>query len=223
MKVQLIPIPAIMLVVLGGTFSINNACFLTDHLHRATSFTSITNPSLKIRNKYGNVLTRLRALDIKVRIVGKQVKSSDQRWIEDAAGVYEKRVKPNGLGIQTIWHKKDDELVKGVEMDKTKGSAVVYLDPSVGRQCTSEDFSKNLYKWFEEGGSRVTFVIGGAEGLPPSLREQAAIAGRKKGFNGLSNSLSLSDMTFTHQFARMLLMEQIYRASEIRKGSGKHV
>lgn len=54
-------------------------------------------------------------------------------------------------------------------------------------------------------------MIGGAEGLPPELLEQ-----------GDRKMISLGMMTFTHQFARVLLMEQIYRASEIRKGSGYH-
>ena len=59
------------------------------------------------------------------------------------------------------------------------------------------------------------FVIGGAEGLPSELKETRS--GRPR-----PTLISLSAMTFTHQFARMLLIEQIYRASEIRKGSGYH-
>jgi 23S rRNA (pseudouridine1915-N3)-methyltransferase len=68
-----------------------------------------------------------------------------------------------------------------------------------------------MYSWLEEGGSRLTFVIGGAEGLPQEIKQQQQ-----------RDMLSLGMMTFTHQFARLLLMEQIYRASEIKKGSGYH-
>lgn len=50
-----------------------------------------------------------------------------------------------------------------------------------------------------------------AEGLPDELRSSST-----------QIMISLSDLTFTHQFARLLLIEQIYRASEIRKGSGYH-
>ena len=166
-------------------------------------------------------LTRLDALGVKIRIVGKPTKTSDQKWLEDAADVYDKRIRPNGVEIETIWHKQDVDLVKGVNTDQSKGHAIIYLDPLLGKQCTSEKFSDMLYDtWFLEGGSRVCFVIGGAEGLPPSLKEEAstAIRGAK---SPLRYTLSLSDMTFTHQFARTLLMEQIYRASEIRKGTGK--
>lgn len=59
------------------------------------------------------------------------------------------------------------------------------------------------------GGSRLVFVIGGAEGLPPSLKKSKEL-------------WSLSKLTFTHQWARVLLTEQIYRATEIKKGSGYH-
>ena len=169
-----------------------------------------------------NHVSRLHALGVKIRIVGKPSKNSDQSWLEDAANVYQKRIRPNGVDIDTIWHKQDSDLIKGVETDQNKGHAIIYLDPTVGKQCSSEKFSDMLYeRWFVEGGSRVSFVIGGAEGLPPSLRQEAGSAARGQG-GVLRHTLSLSDMTFTHQFARTLLMEQIYRASEIKKGSGKY-
>jgi 23S rRNA (pseudouridine1915-N3)-methyltransferase len=69
---------------------------------------------------------------------------------------------------------------------------------------------------------RSRFLFRKAEGLPNEMKD------------GLSNSnsislkkrnpilLSLSDLTFTHQFTRLVLIEQIYRATEIRKGSGYH-
>lgn len=53
-----------------------------------------------------------------------------------------------------------------------------------------------------------------AEGLPSELKD-----GTIKDKHIL---LSLSELTFTHQFARLVLIEQIYRATEIRKGSGYH-
>ena len=78
---------------------------------------------------------------------------------------------------------------------------------------TSEAFAGFLFSKLEEGGSRVTFVVGGAEGLPPGLKRSPPHGGAH---------LSLSSMTFTHLWARALLAEQIYRASEIRRGSQYH-
>jgi 23S rRNA (pseudouridine1915-N3)-methyltransferase len=111
--------------------------------------------------------------------------------------------------VSTQYHKNDDELIKGIEADESKNHKVVLLDP-IGKMCTSEVFADDMYRWLEEGGSRLTFVIGGAEGLPMEVR------------NGKRDLLSLGMMTFTHQFARILLVEQVYRASEIKKGSNYH-
>jgi 23S rRNA (pseudouridine1915-N3)-methyltransferase len=66
-----------------------------------------------------------------------------------------------------------------------------------------------VYKSFEDGGSHVSFIIGGFAGLPDGIRSAYPL-------------LTLSKMTWTHQMARLLLLEQIYRASEIFKGSAYH-
>ncbi|KAL7541327.1 hypothetical protein ACHAWF_006906 [Thalassiosira exigua] len=146
-------------------------------------------------------------LEVKIRMVGR--KNGGEKWLDSAYSTYETRLKSTNLKVITQYHKSDNELVKGTEADENKNHKVVLLDP-IGKMCTSEVFSDNMYRWLEEGGSRLTFVIGGAEGLPDDMKE---------GHRGM---LSLGKMTFTHQFARILLMEQIYRASEIRKGSGYH-
>jgi 23S rRNA (pseudouridine1915-N3)-methyltransferase len=56
----------------------------------------------------------------------------------------------------------------------------------------------------------VAFIVGGHEGLSPAVRERADI------------TLSLSGMTFTHEMARVLLLEQIYRAFTILRGEPYH-
>lgn len=179
------------------------------------------------------------ALEVKIRIVGRK---GAEKWLDDGYAVYEKRLRPAGINVQTHYHKNDNDLVKGVTADEDKNHEVVLLDP-LGRVSTSEKFSDDLYNWFDKGGSRLTFVIGGAEGLPYELRGDpsefaqqqegsdydyyrqggaGATAGSGRGHKPPKNMISLSPMTFTHQFARTVLIEQIYRASEIRKGSGYH-
>ena len=69
-------------------------------------------------------------------------------------------------------------------------------------------FSSFLLKEIEKGGSRLTFLIGGPDGLTPKLKTFPLV--------------SLSKMTLTHQIARLVLIEQIYRAFEIDRGSPYH-
>lgn len=164
-------------------------------------------------------------MDIKIRIVGR--KNGSEAWLEDAYSMYETRLQPSLLDVSTVWHKNDDELTKNVMTDAEKGHTVVLLDPT-GKTYTSEKFSEAVFDWLDIGGSRLSFVIGGAEGLPPELKYGYGTSGNGKKGNKKSSAgpqfqlFSLSSLTFTHQFARTLLIEQIYRASEIRKGSGYH-
>jgi 23S rRNA (pseudouridine1915-N3)-methyltransferase len=60
------------------------------------------------------------------------------------------------------------------------------------------------------GSDRLAFVIGGAEGIDPALKRQAAWR------------LSLSPMTFPHEIARLMLIEQLYRAQTILQGGPYH-
>jgi len=168
-------------------------------------------PHQPARNVRNYSITSLRmGRKVTIRIVGR--KTSEQ-WLEDACDMYLQRLKPSGLELETVWHKNDGALVKGVNSDYDKSSAsVVLLDPT-GKTLTSEKLADNIYRWLEDGGSRLVFVIGGADGLPPEL---------KYGSDRRPILLSLSQLTFTHQFARLVLIEQVYRASEIRKGSGYH-
>lgn len=78
-----------------------------------------------------------------------------------------------------------------------------------GKAMTSPDLARTLAQ--EEGsGRRVVFVIGGSLGLAP---EVVARAQRK---------LSFSPMTFPHQLARVMLLEQVYRACKINAGERYH-
>ncbi|KAL3942397.1 MAG: hypothetical protein SGBAC_003391 [Bacillariaceae sp.] len=150
-------------------------------------------------------------MKVNIRIVGR--KSGGETWLEDACEMYLTRLRPSGVEVDTTWHKDNPALIKGVETDASKGNMVVLLDP-LGKTKTSEQFSEDLYEWLDRGGSRMSFVIGGAEGLPSELKYPPT---RQK-----PSMISLSSMTFTHQFARLLLIEQIYRGTEIHKGSGYH-
>jgi 23S rRNA (pseudouridine1915-N3)-methyltransferase len=145
-----------------------------------------------------------RWLTTNIAVVGK--KNSVEGWIASGIAEYEKRLRPV-LSLNTIFLKNDDELVEYCARCR---DLVIALDEG-GKDMTSKEFSDYLYKSFELGGASVCFVIGGAEGLPASIRSSTSYP-----------KISLSSMTWTHQMSRLLLIEQIYRATEIRKGSSYH-
>ena len=85
----------------------------------------------------------------------------------------------------------------------------VALDPT-GQTSTSEDLAKRLSSLALNGKSRIAFLIGGAFGLSDAVLARANIR------------LSLSPMTFPHELARLILVEQLYRAFTIQRGEQYH-
>lgn len=79
-----------------------------------------------------------------------------------------------------------------------------------GQCITSVKFSKLLTQWTEDPATSPCFIIGGAYGLSKDV------------LNRCRYTLSLSPMTFPHELARVLLLEQLYRADSIRRGTPYH-
>ena len=79
-----------------------------------------------------------------------------------------------------------------------------------GKQLSSEEFSSLIKNAENSGFSQISFIIGGAFGLSEEVKQVCDFR------------LSLSKMTFTHRFARILLLEQIYRAENIAAGGKYH-
>ena len=75
-----------------------------------------------------------------------------------------------------------------------------------GEAITSPGLADTIEKWQNRGLKEVSFLIGGANGVSRRVAERADI------------SLSLSFLTFTHEMARAILLEQLYRAYTIIKG-----
>jgi 23S rRNA (pseudouridine1915-N3)-methyltransferase len=75
-----------------------------------------------------------------------------------------------------------------------------------GNSPSSPELANTVEKWQNRGLKEVTFVIGGARGVSAEVAERA------------DYRLSLSFLTFTHDMARALLLEQLYRAYTIIKG-----
>ena len=94
---------------------------------------------------------------------------------------------------------RDDRLAARIFKEIGDCPLIIGLDER-GRTMDSIAFSELVASWLNQGVPRVTFVIGGAEGLLPAVKERCHML------------LSLSKMTLPHRLARLLLAEQVYRA-----------
>jgi 23S rRNA (pseudouridine1915-N3)-methyltransferase len=101
------------------------------------------------------------------------------------------------------------EEAKALTVELTPGGIVVALDER-GRSIGSEDFARRLAGWRDDGKQTTSFVIGGADGLDPGFVASADLV------------LGLSALTWPHQLVRIMLAEQLYRATTILSGHPYH-
>lgn len=134
-----------------------------------------------------------------------------EKYMRDAIADYmtrmEKNYKINVIECKeqpTIKEEGDEQLAK-----LTEGSYVVALDLN-GKQLTSPELAELIMKSTISGVSHFTFVIGGSDGIDERIVKRADFR------------LCLSKMTFTHQMARLILSEQLYRAMKINNGEKYH-
>ena len=79
-----------------------------------------------------------------------------------------------------------------------------------GELRSSEDLARRMDAWASQGMGQLVFLIGGSFGLHPSIKAEAKLR------------LSMSPMTFPHHLARVMVLEQIYRAYQINAGTRYH-
>ena len=107
-----------------------------------------------------------------------------------------------------------DEKVRQKEAERIKkatGKNTVTIALALeGRELSSIGFSEQLDNLMLEGKSDITFIIGGSTGLDASVLKEA------------DDLFCLSKLTFPHQIARLILLEQIYRAFKIRNHETYH-
>jgi 23S rRNA (pseudouridine1915-N3)-methyltransferase len=89
------------------------------------------------------------------------------------------------------------------------GAIKVVMD-SRGQNATSDTFAQRMRGWRDGGGEAVGFLIGGADGLPAGLLDDADMI------------LAFGSATWPHQLVRIMLMEQIYRMTTILSGHPYH-
>ena len=127
-----------------------------------------------------------------------------KRWIQDGISLYQRRLP--GLQIIELRASNSRNEAYAIYSAQKKDEKLIVLTEE-GKFLTSTDFAKYLQ---ELKSQRLAFVIGGTDGLSPEIKDSAYCL------------LSLSPLTFPHEIARLLLIEQLYRAQTILQGSPYH-
>lgn len=112
--------------------------------------------------------------------------------------------------VEGITLKDEAALLKLCAQDARPRHALVLLDAR-GRQLSSEEFAKWLGDYLDRNRLPLLFAIGPADGFSDEARRAARL------------QLSLGKMTLAHELARVVLLEQIYRAFTILKGHPYHL
>jgi len=133
-------------------------------------------------------------------------------WVTDGTTQYSKRMPAQRalqwVEVRTETRSKNDSIERCLSREAERIQAalpasghLVLLD-ELGSRCTTEKLSEHLQHW-QELGKPVSLVIGGPDGVHQNIKDQANLR------------LRLSDLTLPHPLVRVLLAEQLYRASTI--------
>lgn len=140
-------------------------------------------------------------------------------WVEQGFSEYTKRMPPESrvklVEISPGKRGKNSDIKRltQLEGEKTlaaipKGAYIVALDV-LGKACSTEDLAQELKGW-QASGQDIAILIGGPEGLADECLNKA------------QQKISLSKLTLPHPLVRVVLAEQLYRASTILKGHPYH-
>lgn len=147
--------------------------------------------------------------------VGRLRAGPEHALIDDYRTRFDRTGRAHGLGPVKV-HEVEDKKGGGMAAEAPllercipHGAVMIVLDER-GKLLTSPEFAKNLAGWRDTGRSYAAFVIGGADGIAPDMRQKADFR------------LSFGRMVWPHMLARVMLAEQLYRASSILAGTPYH-
>ncbi|MBR5225008.1 MAG: 23S rRNA (pseudouridine(1915)-N(3))-methyltransferase RlmH [Clostridia bacterium] len=145
-----------------------------------------------------------------------------EKYWRDAAAEYEKRLtrytKFETIELPDLPEPQNSSPAIEMQIKEKEGAAILAklrADDTVvalcidGKQLDSVQLSKKLMQ-LQDSGKRIVFIIGGSLGLSDAVVARANV------------KLSFSPMTFPHQLARIMLLEQVYRACKIAAGERYH-
>ncbi len=155
-------------------------------------------------------------MHIKILALGKL----KEKFLKEGIAEFQKRLTPYAnfeiIELQPVEIKDENLIQRALEEEAHKLLACIKPQSYVitleidGKMLSSEDLARKISDLTNDGITEIIFVIGSSYGLSPIISKRADF------------KLSLSKMTFLHQFARLILTEQIYRAFKIIKGETYH-
>jgi 23S rRNA (pseudouridine1915-N3)-methyltransferase len=154
-------------------------------------------------------------LRLHICAVGRLRVGPERALVDDYVQRFDRTGRALSLG-PLVEHEVEDKKNLGVAAEAVlleraipAGAVIVTLDER-GRVMTSPEFAAHLVRWRDAGTQDVAFVIGGADGIAPVLRDKADF------------SLSFGAMVWPHMLVRVMLTEQMYRAATILAGGPYH-
>lgn len=145
-------------------------------------------------------------MKIKVAWVGK----TKEPGVQSLTAEYLKRLRYYA-DVEGMAFPSEEALLKTSEKSGSRTPYSVVLLDSRGKELTSEEFAKFIQDHQNRNPQPLLFAIGGANGFNPGVRRSAHFV------------LSLGKMTLAHELARVVLLEQLYRAFTILKGHPYHL
>ena len=136
-------------------------------------------------------------------------KTKDENWRALQAQYLQRLshfVRIETIEIKDVPAQNAKEIESKLIFEKVNQSSFVCVLDVSGRSVSSHELAGKIENWQNQGLKDIAFVIGGAEGIASEVVEKADF------------SLSLSFLTLTHEMARVVLIEQLYRAYTIIKG-----
>lgn len=153
-------------------------------------------------------------MKLKIAAVGRLRGGPETDLVSDYLDRFNKTGRALGLGpvsLQEVEAKKGGMAAEAVLLERAvAGCQPLCVLDERGKTLSSPAFADLLVKWRDEGRSEAAFVIGGADGIEPSLRAKADF------------SLSFGQMVWPHMLVRVMLAEQLYRAASILAGTPYH-
>ena len=147
--------------------------------------------------------------------VGRLRAGPEKTLIDDYLKRFDRTGRALGLGpalvLEVDERKAQTSAAQGAALERVlpRNAILCCLDER-GRTLKSPDFANLLRDWADRGDSDIAVLLGGADGLDPGLRDRAQL------------NLSFGAMVWPHMLARVMLAEQLYRATTILAGTPYH-